>query len=187
QPAAALGVGVDRPGTVSISLGTSGVVFGALPAYRPDAGGRVTAWCHAVPNEWYAMGVMNSAAAALRWFRYSLAPEVAYEDLLADAEVSPPGAEGVVFLPYLAGERTPHSDPDATAAFLGVTQRHGRSALTRAVLEGVAYGLRDSLELLNQIGVFPDLGRISGGGARSRLWLKIVASVLGLSLELTAV
>jgi xylulokinase len=187
QAAGALGVGVDRPGAVSVVLGTSGVVFAALPAFQADPEARVHAFCHAVPGGWHAMGVMLSAAGSLRWLRDVVAPGVPYEVLTADAERIPAGADGVLFLPYLTGERTPHADPNARAAFVGLGIADGRGTLTRAVLECVAYGLRDSLELLLELGVQPDMGRASGGGARSRLWLEVVASVLGLSLELTAV
>jgi xylulokinase len=133
------------------------------------------------------MGVMLSAAGSLHWFRHALAADVTYDELTAEAGRWPPRAEGVTFLPYLQGERTPHADPDARAVFEGLSLRHDRGALVRAVLEGVAYGLRDSLELLRALGVQPRAGRASGGGARSRLWLEIVASVLGVPLELTAV
>jgi xylulokinase len=185
QAAAALGVGIDAPGPVSVVLGTSGVVFAALPSFAADPEGRVHAFCHAVPGGWHAMGVMLSAAGSLRWLRDVVGG--AYEGLIAEAEGWPPGAEGLVFLPYLAGERTPHADPDARGAFAGLSLRHDRGALARAVLEGVAFGLRDSLELLRELGVEAVVGRASGGGARSRLWLRIVASVLGIPLELTAV
>jgi len=185
QAAAALGVGVDRPGPVSVVLGTSGVVFAALPAFAADADGRVHVFCHAVPGRWHVMGVMLSAAGSLRWLRDLLAAE--YGELLAAAERWPPGAGGVLFAPYLAGERTPHADPDVRGAFVGLELRHDRGALVRAVLEGVAFGLRDSLELLRELGVRADSGRVSGGGARSGLWLRIVASVLGIPLERTAV
>jgi xylulokinase len=187
QAAGAVGVGVDRPGPVSVVLGTSGVVFAALERYAADAEGRVHAFCHAVPDVWHAMGVMLSAAGSLRWFRDTAAPGVSYEALTAAAEPWPPGAEGLTFLPYLAGERTPHADPDARGAFVGLSVRHDRGALARAVLEGVAFGLRDSLDLLVAIGVAPEFGRVSGGGARSQLWLEIVASVLELPLERVAV
>jgi xylulokinase len=186
QAAGALGVGVAGPGPLSVVLGTSGVVFAALPAYAPEPEARLHVFCHAVPGTWHAMGVMLSAAGSLRWFRDTFAPGVAYEELLAGAEDVEPGADGVLFLPYLSGERTPHADPHARAAFTGLGLEHGRPALTRAVLEGVAYGLRDSLELLRQLGVRAESGRVSGGGARSRLWLQIVASTLGIPLELTA-
>jgi xylulokinase len=185
QAAGALGVGVDRPGSVSVVLGTSGVVFAVLPEFVTDPEARLHVFCHAVPERWHAMGVMLSAAGSLRWLRDALGG-AGYEELLAEADEWPPGAEGLLFQPYLAGERTPHADPDARGAFVGLSLRHDRGALVRAVLEGVAYGLRDSLELLRGLGVEPRVGRVSGGGARSELWLRIVASVLGLPLERTA-
>src|SRR5439155_16119341 len=170
QQAGALGVGVDRPGPLSVVLGTSGVVFAALPGYSADSEARVHVFCHAVPGTWEAMGVMLSAAGSLRWLRDVLGGS--YDGLVADADPWPPGTEGLTFLPYLQGERTPHADPDARGAFAGLSLRHDRGALVRAVLEGVAYGLRDSLELLRALGVEPRAGRASGGGARSELWLK---------------
>lgn len=187
QQAGALGVGVVRPGPVSVVLGTSGVVFAAIDHYARDAEARVHAFCHAVPATWEAMGVMLSAAGSLRWLRDALASGDGYERLIADAAEWRAGADGLSFLPYLQGERTPHADPNARGAFVGLSLIHDRGALVRAVLEGVAYGLRDSLELLRELGVEPTFGRASGGGARSRLWLEIVASVLELELELTAV
>ena len=186
QAAGALGVGVDRPGPLSVVLGTSGVVFAALPGFAADPEGRVHAFCHAVPGGWHAMGVMLSAAGSLAWFRNAAAPEVPYEQLVDEAESWLPGVEGLTFLPYLAGERTPHVDPDARAAFVGLELRHDRGALVRAVLEGVAFGLRDCLELLRSLGVTAEVARVSGGGARSDLWLRILASVLGVPLERTA-
>jgi xylulokinase len=186
QAAAALGVGVDRPGPVSIVLGTSGVVFAVLPGYTADREARVHVFCHAVPGMWHAMGVMLSAAGSLGWFRRVVAPGAAHDELDAEAATIPPGSEGVLFAPYLSGERTPHADPNARGAFVGLELRHGRGHLTRAVLEGVAYALRDSLELLRDLGVEPEVGRVSGGGARSRLWLEILASVLRIPLETTA-
>jgi xylulokinase len=186
QAAGALGVGIDRPGTLSIVLGTSGVVFAALPAFAADTDARVHAFCHAVPGAWHAMGVMLSAAGSLRWLRDAVVGE-SYDELVSEAERWRPGAEGLLFQPYLAGERTPHADPDARAAFVGLSLRHDRGALVRAVLEGVGYGLRDSLELLRELGVDATVGRASGGGARSKLWLRITASVLGIPLERTAV
>jgi xylulokinase len=184
QAAAALGVGVDRPGPVSVVLGTSGVVFAALPGFAADPQARVHAFCHAVPGAWHAMGVMLSAAGSLRWLRGALGVRHGYDELTAAAADWPPGAEGLIFLPYLTGERTPHADPHARAAFAGLTLRHDLGALVRAVLEGVAYGLRDSLELLRELGVDPQAGHASGGGARSELWLRILASVLGLPIRL---
>jgi xylulokinase len=185
QAAGALGVGVDRPGPVSVQIGTSGVVFAALPVFAADPEARVHAFCHAVPRGWHAMGVMLSAAGSLRWFRDAFAPGAEYAELTAEAERWEPGAEGLLYLPYLAGERTPHADPGARGAFAGLSLRHDRGALVRALLEGVAYGLRDSLELLRGLGVEAGAGRVSGGAARSELWLRIVASVLDLPLERT--
>ncbi|HEY2072058.1 MAG TPA: xylulokinase [Gaiellaceae bacterium] len=183
QAAAALGVGIARPGPVSVVLGTSGVVFAALPAYAHDEQARLHVFCHAVPNTWHAMGVMLSAAGSASWLRGVLGGSPA--ELDAEAEHWKPGAEELLFAPYLAGERTPHPDPDARGAFVGLSARHDRGALWRAMLEGVAFGLRDSLELLRELGARPEVGRASGGGARSELWLRIVASALGLPLELT--
>jgi len=181
QAAAALGVGIASPGPVSVVLGTSGVIFTALPSYSPDAQARVHTFCHAVPATWHAMGVMLSAAGSAAWLRHALG--ASYGELDAEAERWQPGAEGVLFAPYLAGERTPYPDPDARGAFIGLSLRHNRGALWRAMLEGVAFGLRDSLELLRERGARPAVGRVSGGGARSELWLRIVASALQLPLE----
>jgi xylulokinase len=185
QAAAALGVGIVEPGALSVVLGTSGVVFAALDGFAADPLARAHVFCHAVPDTWHAMGVMLSAAESLRWFRGVLGG--GYDELLAEAAAAPAGADGVLFAPYLSGERTPHVDPDVRAAFQGLSLGHGRGVLVRAVLEGVAYALRDSLELLRTLGVDARVGRASGGGARSELWLRIVASVLGVPLELTAV
>ena len=183
QAAGALGVGVDRPGPLSVALGTSGVVFAALPAFAADEQARVHAFCHAVPGGWHAMGVMLSAAGSLAWLRDTAAPGEPFGALVESAARWEPGVEGLTFLPYLAGERTPHADPDARGAFTGLSLRHDRGALVRSVLEGVAYGLRDSLDLLVELGVRPERGRASGGGARSELWLRIIASVLEIPLE----
>ena len=187
QAAGALGVGVVRPGPLSVVLGTSGVVFAACDRYVADRLGRLHAFCHAVPDTWHVMGVMLSAAGSLGWARDTLAPGSEFEPLLADLDRWPPGVEGLTFLPYLAGERTPHADPDARGAFVGLGLRHDRAALIRAVLEGVAFGLRDCLDLIAGLGVPATAGRVSGGGARSDLWLAIVASVLELPLERVAV
>lgn len=184
QQAGALGVGVTEPGPLSIVLGTSGVVLACLPGYAADPEARIHVFCHALPGAWEAMGVMLSAAGSLRWLRDVVGGS--YDELIAEAGRWPAGAEGLAFLPYLQGERTPHADPNARGSFTGLSLRHDRGALVRAVLEGVAYGLRDSLELLRALGVEPTVGRVSGGGARSDLWLRIVASVLGVPLERTA-
>jgi xylulokinase len=181
QAAGALGVGVVEPGPVSVVLGTSGVVFAALREYVHDPEARLHVFCHAIPSTWHAMGVMLSAAGSLHWLRDALGGS--FDRLLADAERWAPGCEGLSFAPYLSGERTPHADPDIRGAFCGLGLRHTRGALCRAVLEGVAFGLRDSLELMGSLGVHPQSARVSGGGANSGLWLKIVASVLGVPLE----
>jgi xylulokinase len=183
QGAGAVGVGAVQPGPVSVVLGTSGVVLGALPGYAYDPGGRLQASAHAVPERWFAMGVILSAAGSLSWLRDATggAP---FDELLAEAEGWAPGVEGLTFLPYLTGERTPHADPEARGAFAGLSVRHNRGALARAVLEGVAFGLRDALDLLDELGGSElRVGRVSGGGARSGLWLRIVATALGLPLE----
>ena len=187
QAAGALGVGVVEAGApLSVVLGTSGVVFSALPAFAADREARVHAFCHAVPETWHAMGVMLSAAGSLAWLRDTVAPGAEYGTLVEEAAEWKPGVEGLTFLPYLAGERTPHADPEARGAFAGLSLRHDRGGLVRAVLEGVAFGLRDSLDLIAELGPLPDRGRVSGGGARSEEWLRIVASVLELPLERTA-
>src|SRR5512133_466391 len=185
QAAGALGVGIVRPGTLSIVLGTSGVVFAVLPAYAPEPEARLHVFCHAVPGTWHAMGVMLSAAGSLSW-AHGVLGETGYDEQLLAAASWPPGVEGLMFAPYLAGERTPHADPAARGALVGLSLRHDRAAIVRAILEGVAYGLRDSLELLRGLGVEAEVGRISGGGARSELGRRIVASVLEIPLERTA-
>jgi xylulokinase len=188
QAAGAVGVGVAHGGgPLSVALGTSGVVFAALDAYGADPEGRVHAFCHAVPGAWHGMGVVLSAAGSLRWLRDAMGADAPFERLVAEAAAWAPGAEGLTFLPYLAGERTPHADPDARGAFCGLALRHDRGALVRAVLEGVAYGLRDALDLVLGLGGRPEVGRVSGGGAASDLWLRILASVLELPLQRTAV
>jgi xylulokinase len=184
--AAALGVGAIVPGTLSVVVGTSGVVFATLRSYAADPGARVHAFCHAAPGTWHAMGVMLSAAGSLHWLREAIAPDVEFGVLLEEAAAWGPGVEGLLFAPYLAGERTPHADPDARGAFTGLHLRHDRGALVRAVLEGVSFGLRDSFDLLHELGVEPVCARLSGGGARGELWRRIIASVLGMPIETTA-
>ena len=137
------------------------------------------------PGAWHAMGVMLSAAGSLQWLRDTIAPDMPFEALVAEAATWRPGAEGLVFLPYLQGERTPHADPDARGAFTGLQLRHDRGALVRAVLEGVAFGLRDSFDILRGLGIEVSSARASGGGARSELWLRICASVLDVPIERT--
>lgn len=179
QAAQAVGVGAVAPGTVALTLGTSGVVFASTDGPIVEPEGRLHAFCHALPGKWHLMGVMLSAAGSLRWYRDTAAPGVAFEVLTAEAASAGAGSEGLLFLPYLTGERTPHPDPLARGAFVGLTVRHDRPHLTRAVLEGVAFGLRDSFELMKQAGLVPvEQVRLSGGGARSNLWRQILADVL---------
>ena len=178
QAAQAVGVGAVKEGIVALTLGTSGVVFATTngPFIEPE--GRLHAFCHSVPGRWHLMGVMLSAAGSLRWYRDAFAPEVSYDELLAPAQDIPAGSDGLLFLPYLTGERTPHPDPLARGAFVGLTVRHRMAHCTRAVLEGVAFGLKDSFELMKSAG----LGsihqvRVSGGGAKSPLWRQLLADV----------
>jgi xylulokinase len=183
QAAAAVGTGAVSEGIVSLSLGTSGVVFAAAgqPIIEPD--GRLHAFCHAVPGMWNLMGVMLSAAGSLRWYRDTLAPGVSFDDLLAPVQDIPAGSEGLLFLPYLTGERTPYPDPLARGALVGLTVRHSQAHMTRAVLEGVAFGLRDSFELMREAGLAGvQQVRITGGGARSPLWRQILADIFGVEL-----
>ena len=186
QAAAAVGAGITGPGPLSVVLGTSGVVLAATNEYLADREGRVHAFCHAAPERWMVMGVMLSAAGSLAWYHDTLNPGMDFDALLGEAESVAPGCEGLTFLPYLSGERTPHADPDARAAFCGLSVTHGRGAITRSVLEGVAFALRDCLDTVTDAGAMPTRGRVSGGGSRSRLWLQIVASALDLPLEIMA-
>ena len=168
----------------ALSLGTSGVVFAPTDAPHVAPQGRAHAFPHAVPGMWHLMGVMLSAAGSLAWYRDTFAPGDDYDALLAEAAGVPAGADGLTFLPYLAGERTPHANPLARGGFVGLTLRHGRGHATRAVLEGVAFGLRDNLELLRQSGVAaPREVRVAGGGAVSPLWRQVVADALGVPIS----
>ncbi len=179
QAAAAVGTGAVEEGIVSVSLGTSGVVFATTdqPTIEPD--GRLHAFCHAVPQKWHLMGVMLSAGGSLRWHRDTFAPEADFDSLLEPAKDIPPGSDGLLFLPYLTGERTPHPDPLARGAFVGLTVRHALPHLSRSVLEGVAFGMRDGLELMKAAGLGETTQiRVTGGGARSPLWRQILADVL---------
>lgn len=179
QAAGAVGVGAVEPGIVGLTVGTSGVVFATTPSALIEPQGRLHAFCHAVPGMWHFMGVMLSAAGSLQWYRDTLAPTVSFDDLLKDAESVPAGSEGLQFLPYLSGERTPHPDPLARGAFIGLTLRHGRAHMTRAVLEGVSYGLKDSFTLIQNAGLGAITQvRASGGGTKGALWRQIMASVL---------
>ncbi len=183
QAAGAVGAGAIRPGVVALTLGTSGVVFASTDRPMVEPQGRLHAFCHAVPNRWHFMGVTLSAAGSLQWYRDTLAAGESFEALVTEAEQAPPGCDGLTFLPYLSGERTPYPDPLARASFVGLTVRHRRAHLTRAVLEGVAFSMKDCFELLSGAGLSAvDQVRVAGGGARSSLWRRIVASVLNVEL-----
>jgi xylulokinase len=195
QAAQAVGTGIFAEGLVSVTIGTSGVVFAASKTYRVEPQGRLHAFCHAVPGMWHLMGVMLSAGGSFRWYRDTLgdleraqAGEAGLDpyDLLTEAAAQvAPGCEGLLFLPYLTGERTPYPDPNARGVFFGLTLRHSKAHLTRAVLEGVSYGLRDSLELMRALGLSMEQVRASGGGARSPLWRQILADIF--DIEITTV
>ncbi len=179
QAANAVGTGAVDPGIVTASLGTSGVVFAATSEPAIDHNGSVHAFPHAVPERWHLMGVTLAAAGSLAWLRDTVAPDESFADLSAEAGAVAPGSEGLVFLPYLSGERTPHPDPLARGAFIGLTVRHTRAHLVRAVMEGVAFSLRDVLEVMVAAGVpRPSQIRIGGGGAQSPTWRQILADVL---------
>ena len=183
QAAQAVGVGAVESGIIALTLGTSGVVFATTESPLIEPEGRLHAFCHAVPERWHFMGVMLSAAGSLQWYRDTLAPDTPFDALNAEANSISPGSEGLLFLPYLTGERTPHPDPMARGAWVGLTVRHTRAHLTRAVLEGVAFGIKDSFNLIKSAGL-GDITqvRISGGGAKSQLWQQIMADVLGSEL-----
>ena len=187
QAAGAVGNGIVAPGLVSVSIGTSGVVFAATDGLVRDPQGRLHSFCHAVPGTWHVMGVTQAAGGSLQWWRDGFAwaeravaassGEDPYAVIVRAAEVVPPGSEGCVFLPYLMGERTPHTDPLARGVFFGLTPRHGRGHLVRAILEGVAQSLRDCLELIEGLGCPVAQVRLTSGGARSALWRQIQADV----------
>ena len=181
----ALGTGVVSGGTLSMSLGTSGVMFVHSDEMKVDPTGRLHTFCHAVRDKWHMMGVTLTAAGALNWFVETMAKELAsgkkdpFATLIAEANNVPVGSEGLFFLPYLAGERTPHADPYARGSFVGLTLRHERGHLTRSILEGVAYALRDSLAIIKEMGVPVKQIITSGGGAKSEVWREIQAGVMG--------
>jgi xylulokinase len=184
QAAQAVGVGAVVPGTVALTVGTSGVVFAPLNAYNYEPEGRLHALCHSVPGMWHFMGVTLSAAGSLQWYRDTLSPDMSFDALIAEAARVSANSDGLQFAPYLTGERTPHPDPLARGAFVGLTSRHTRGHLTRAVLEGVAFSLRDVFELIraSEAGKHIQQVRISGGGAQSPVWRQIFADVLNVPL-----
>ena len=187
QSANGVGVGAVAEGIVALSLGTSGVIFATTHAPLHEPHGRVHAFCHAVPGRWHLMSVMLSAGGSLRWFRDALAPGEAFAEVAASADGVDAAADGLFFLPYLSGERSPHLDPLARGAFVGLSVRHDRRHLARAVLEGVAFGLRDGLDLMLDAGMpRPAQIRASGGGLASPVWRQILADVLDAELVTTS-
>jgi xylulokinase len=179
QAASAVGNGIVEPGAVSCTLGTSGVVFAHMDKPSYDPAGRVHTFCHAVKGAWHVMGVTQGAGLSLQWFRNQLAPGTDYDALTAEAANSPVGAQGLFWLPYLMGERTPHLDSTARAAWVGLTAKHTRADMIRALLEGVCYSQKDCLDLIDHMGVPVDVIRLSGGGARSVFWRQLFADVFG--------
>jgi len=181
--AAAVGNGIVRPGAVSSSIGTSGVVFAFSEAPRTDSRGRLMSFCHAFPGGYHVMGVTLSAGGSLRWWRDAGAGGLDYDELTRLAAEAPPGSEGLIFLPYLAGERTPHLDAEARGAFVGLHLGHTSAHLARAVMEGVVYSLKDCLDLVVGLGVPVREIRATGGGARSPLWRQLQADVFGFPIH----
>lgn len=183
QAGGAVGIGIVKPGAVSATIGTSGVVFAATNSPALDPKGRVHTFCHAIPNRWHVMGVTQGAGLSLRWFRdqfgVSSASGDPYDAMTAEAATVGPGANGLLWAPYLMGERTPHLDPNARAALVGLTASHTRAHVIRAVLEGVAFSLRDSFEIFKEMNVPVETVRLGGGGARSALWRQIQADIYG--------
>jgi xylulokinase len=184
QGAGAVGMGIVGPGSVSATIGTSGVVFASTDRPAMDPLGRLHTFCHAAPGLWHVMGVTNGAGLSLRWFRDTFAPGISYDELTTAAAAIPAGSDGLLWAPYLFGERTPHLDPLARAAFVGLTASHTRAHCTRAVMEGVAMSLRDTLSLFSELNIPVSHIRLGGGGARSPLWQQIQADVYGHPVEL---
>jgi xylulokinase len=200
QAASAVGAGIVREGVVSVTIGTSGVVFASMDRFAATPNGELHAFCHALPNTWHVMGVMLSAGGSLQWWRNVLRQvgdlglangsvshilqSLNYDQLLSAANESSAGAEGLIFLPYLTGERTPHPDPLARGAFIGLTTRHTQAHLARAVVEGITYGLRDSLELARSLGITVNEIRVAGGGAKSAIWRQMLADIFECEITL---
>jgi len=184
QGAGAVGMGILAPGSVSATIGTSGVVFAATDAPIKDPKGRLHTFCHAAPGVWHVMGVTNGAGLSLRYFRDTFSPGSSYDELTSLASEAPAGSDGLLWTPYLFGERTPHLDPNARAAFTGISASHTRGHFIRAVLEGVAFSLRDTFTLFAELGIPVEKIRLGGGGARSPLWRQIQADVYGQPVEI---
>ena len=179
QAASAVGNGIVQEGQVSCTLGTSGVVFAHLERASYDAVGRVHTFCHAVKGKWHIMGVTQGAGLSLQWFRNQLAPGASYDSLTAEAAQAPPGSQGLFWLPYLMGERTPHLDATARGGWIGITAKHRRADLIRSVIEGVSYSQRDCLDIIEGMRVPVEAVRASGGGGQSPFWRQMLADVLG--------
>jgi xylulokinase len=184
QAASAIGNGVVEPGLVSCTLGTSGVVFAHMTAPAYDPAGRVHTFCHAVPGAWHVMGVTQSAGLSLHWFRNQLGGESGYDEITAEAASAPAGANGLFWLPYLMGERTPHLDASARGGWIGITASHTRAHLIRSLLEGVSYSLKDCLDLIAQLGTPVASVRLSGGGARNPFWRQMLADIFGVRVAM---
>ena len=182
QPAGGVGSGVVAAGQLSLALGTSGVAYAINDRYEPEPRGRLHTFCGPMPGTWLSMGVMLSAAGGLRWLRDALAPDKGFDELGAMAAEVPAGSEGLLFAPWLSGERHPHPDPLARGAFVGLTLRHGLGHMVRAVMEGVAFGMRDNLELLRAQGLNPRDAVIQGGAANSALWRQLTTDIMGIPL-----
>src|SRR5690349_5761963 len=190
QAAGAVGMGIARAGAVSATIGTSGVVFASTDRPAMDPQGRLHTFCHAVPGRWHVMGVTQAAGLSLRWFREQFGakdgPGDPYDRLANEASSAPPGCDGLLWTPYLMGERTPHLDPNARAALVGLTASHGRAHIVRAILEGVAFSLQDTFTIFNEMRVPVTSIRLGGGGARSPIWRRIQADIYGREVEIVA-
>ena len=184
QGAGAVGMGILRPGSVSATIGTSGVVFASTSVPTKDRLGRLHTFCHAAPGLWHVMGVTNGAGLSFRYFRDTFAPTASYDELSKEAAAIPPGSDGLFWTPYLFGERTPHLDATARAAFVGITASTTRAHFVRAVLEGVAFSLQDTFTLFAELGIPVSSIRLGGGGARGPLWRQIQADVYGHPVDL---
>ena len=186
QAASAVGNGIVEAGVASCTLGTSGVVFAHLDTPVYDPGGRVHTFCHAVPGKWHVMGVTQGAGLSLQWFRNQLAPGIGYDALTAEAAEASPGSQGLYWLPYLMGERTPHLDAHVRGGWVGLTAKHRRADMVRSLLEGVSYSQKDCLGLIDDMGVRIESVRLSGGGARSPFWRQMLADVFDRRVSILA-
>jgi xylulokinase len=186
QAAGAVGMGIVAPGNVSATIGTSGVVFAATSDPVVEPKGRIHTFCHAIPGRWHVMGVTQGAGLSLRWFRDRFAGGASYDLLMTEAAAAPAGADGLLWAPYLMGERTPHLDPNARGALVGLTAQHTRAQVIRAIVEGVAFSLRDTFTIFRELGVPVRSIRLGGGGARSYLWQQIQADIYGMPVDLVA-